>query len=109
MESWATSCSAALPHVLPKGGKLSIFRWQEREGGRQFHARYNVTDQCAVSIDPGLDADRSAANEFAEISCLSELNRQELEMRYAPAATEYDLLSRQEVIGLGDCLLRIPL
>jgi hypothetical protein len=108
MTSWAEACTAALPHVLPKGSRLAIFRWQERDGGRQFHARYLVTDQCAVMIDPGLDADRNTANEFAEISCLNEANRYELETRYATDATEYKLLSRHEIEGIGDCLPRGP-
>lgn len=108
MDSWAESCTTALPHILPHGAKVTVFRWQELQGGRQFHARYLVTDQCAVSVDPGLDADRNTANEFVEITYLNDAKRLELEARFAAGATEYALLSKHEVVGIGDCSVYSP-
>lgn len=103
-DSWKESCCDQLPHVLPAGARLAVFQWQERPSGRQFHARYAVTDRYAFLCDPGFDAGAYTGNEFAEFAYLGEMDRQELENRYAATSNAYKLLSRHDVVGTGACL-----
>jgi hypothetical protein len=43
--------------VIPQGMTVSIFRWRERDGGEDFHARFVLTDRGGVGIDAGLSAE----------------------------------------------------
>ena len=43
------------PSILPAGIELKVVRWNKRDGGREFHARYVLTELGGISFDPGLD------------------------------------------------------
>ena len=43
--------------VIPDGMAISIFRWREKKGGEDFHARYVFTDKGGIGIDAGLSAE----------------------------------------------------
>lgn len=44
-----------LPQILPAGIELKIVRWNQRTGGREFHARHLLTELGGLMLDPGLD------------------------------------------------------
>jgi hypothetical protein len=105
MAKWKRHCCEELPHVLPQGARLTIYRWQERIDGPDFHARFVLSDRCGTLVERGLDADLSTSSDFTTMSFLGELDRVELEARFAESATVYDLISKHEVLGIGDCLV----
>ena len=43
--------------VIPRGMSVSIYRWREKEGGADFHARYLLTDRGGMRVDAGLSAE----------------------------------------------------
>ena len=43
--------------VIPDGMTVSIFRWKEKDGGEDFHARYLLTDRGGIRIDAGFSAE----------------------------------------------------
>lgn len=45
--------------VIPDGMKLAIYRWQEKNGGEDFHARYLLTDKGGIRVDAGFSAEGS--------------------------------------------------
>ena len=48
---------AKFQDVIPDGMKLTIYRWRERVGGEDFHARYLLTDKGGIRIDAGFSAE----------------------------------------------------
>ena len=44
-------------NVIPDGMAVSIFRWRERQGGEDFHARFVLTDKGGIGVDAGLSAE----------------------------------------------------
>jgi hypothetical protein len=42
--------------VIPAGMTISIYRWREKAGGADFHARYLVTDR-GIRVDAGFSAE----------------------------------------------------
>ena len=36
---------------------VTIYRWRERDGGADFHARYLLTDKGGIRIDAGFSAE----------------------------------------------------
>ena len=43
--------------VIPADLKLTIYRWREKGGGEDFHARYLLTDKGGIRIDAGFSAE----------------------------------------------------
>lgn len=43
--------------VIPAGMKLVIYRWLEKSGGEDFHARYLLTDKGGIRVDAGFSAE----------------------------------------------------
>lgn len=62
------ACERALPGELPKGCRLKLVRWEEKEGGEKFHARYILTDIGGIRIETGLD--EGEAGETTDVSLL---------------------------------------
>jgi hypothetical protein len=106
-EKWRKNCMEELPHVLPKGRAFTIHRWQEKPDGEDFHARYILTDKCALLVDPGLDASHSTANSTTKLTLLGEVDRVRILAKFTPPATNYTHLSELQVIGIGDCLPQV--
>lgn len=44
-----------LPQIIPRGKKMRIFIWKQRELGEKLHNRYILTEVCGVSFGIGLD------------------------------------------------------
>jgi hypothetical protein len=43
--------------VIPAGMTISIYRWREKSGGADFHARYLLTDKGGIRVDAGFSAE----------------------------------------------------
>jgi hypothetical protein len=43
--------------VIPQGMTVTIYRWREKDGGADFHARYLLTDRGGIKIDAGFSAE----------------------------------------------------
>jgi hypothetical protein len=43
--------------VIPNGMTVTLYRWREKVGGEDFHARYLLTDRGGVRIDAGFSAE----------------------------------------------------
>jgi hypothetical protein len=43
--------------IIPAGMKISLFRWREKTGGADFHARYLLTDRGGIRVDAGFSAE----------------------------------------------------
>jgi hypothetical protein len=43
--------------VIPTGMTVTIYRWREKNGGADFHARYLLTDRGGIRIDAGFSAE----------------------------------------------------
>jgi hypothetical protein len=39
--------------VIPEGMTITLYRWREKDGGADFHARYLLTDRGGMRIDAG--------------------------------------------------------
>lgn len=48
-------CKKHLPRCIPKSMSMTIFIWDKHPNGDEMHARYVMTDKCAIHIDSGLD------------------------------------------------------
>jgi hypothetical protein len=53
----AREAPSKFARVIPDGMALTIFRWRERDGGADFHARYLLTDKGGIGIDAGFSAE----------------------------------------------------
>jgi hypothetical protein len=43
--------------VIPNGMTIILYRWREKAGGEDFHARYLLTDRGGVRVDAGFSAE----------------------------------------------------
>jgi hypothetical protein len=43
--------------VIPPGMTVTIYRWREKPGSADFHARYLLTDRGGIRIDAGFSAE----------------------------------------------------
>jgi len=79
------------PGVVPNGMSVSIFCWQERAGGADFHARYLLTEKGGIGIDAGFSAE--GGHQTTDMHLMSfDLSQQRL-ASFARAATDYDLVA----------------
>jgi len=44
-----------LPQIIPRGKKMRVFIWKQREQGEKLHNRYILTEACGVLFGIGLD------------------------------------------------------
>lgn len=44
-------------NVIPAGMTVTIYRWREKNGGADFHARYLLTDKGGIRVDAGFSAE----------------------------------------------------
>lgn len=42
--------------VIPDGMTISLYRWKQKPGGNDFHARYLLTDRGGIHVDAGFQA-----------------------------------------------------
>jgi hypothetical protein len=55
--------------ILPAGTSITLFAWNERDGGEDFHARYLLTDIGGISVDAGFSAD--GAHQTVQLALLN--------------------------------------
>ena len=61
--------------VIPEGMTITLYRWREKAGGEDFHARYLLTDRGGMRIDAGFSAE--GGHQTTDISLMSfELSQQ---------------------------------
>ncbi len=65
------------PVINQWGHKFEVFLWRNRPGGKTFHDRYLITDQCGVRAPGGLDFVEDASK--ANISSWSLLEPEEIQ------------------------------
>lgn len=66
-----TACQDKLPSIIPDGFSVTFIRWKERQGGKDFHARYILTERGGVLIENGLDDDDDDGGKFTSVVLLS--------------------------------------
>jgi hypothetical protein len=54
------SAKAKFGKVIPEGMTVTIYRWREKTGGADFHARYLLTDRGGIRVDAGFSAEGGA-------------------------------------------------
>jgi hypothetical protein len=86
------------PGVIPKGMKLTIFCWRQKEGGEDFHARYLLTDRGGIAVDAGFSAEGN--HESTDMRLMSYDLSQDKLKTFARGATYYDLVG--PVIRVAD-------
>lgn len=55
VDQFVSACQARLPRLIPKGVRLRVQLWAEKNGGERLHARYLMTDRGAILVESGLD------------------------------------------------------
>ena len=61
-----------LPLIIPRGKKMRIFIWKQRELGEKLHNRYILTEVCGVFFGIGLDkADDLETREIDSVTLIS--------------------------------------
>ncbi len=101
---WEKQCTIELPELLPMNSSLSIHLWELKDGQRQFHDRNIATDECAMIVDPGLDASKHTAHEVFEVTFLGTQDKDELLERFEEKKSPYKLVTKKIVKGTGECL-----
>lgn len=101
-EEFAQYCNNELPQILPTRVELRLVRWQQRPGGREFHARFILTEIGGVQFDPGLDAGKRG--EQTKINLLTDLAYHQEWQKYQrdgidPNQTTYSFLDEVVVVG----------
>lgn len=99
-------CNRKLPQLLPIGTKLRLIRWNQRSDGREFHARYIVTERGGISFDPGLDT--GGVGELTTLSLLEpERSKQvwrdfEFDSSGAPLPSTYEFSDETVIDGTSE-------
>jgi hypothetical protein len=78
------------PGVIPVGLTVTLFCWQEKIGGEDFHARYLLTDKGGIRIDAGFSAHGS--HQTTDMQLMSYKLSQEKLAFYARTSTVYQLV-----------------
>jgi hypothetical protein len=76
--------------VIPDGMTITIYRWRQKQGGEDFHARYLLTDRGGIRVDAGFSAEGGSENTDMSLMdiALSQVKRSALDR----AATVYELV-----------------
>jgi len=82
--------SNVFPGVIPAGLTVTLFCWQERVGGADFHARYLLTDKGGIGIDAGFSAE--GAHQTTDMHLMSYSLSQEKLAHFARASSTYQLV-----------------
>jgi hypothetical protein len=78
------------PSVVPKGMKVTIFCWRQKDDGEDFHARYLLSDRGGIAIDAGFSAEGN--HQRTDMHLMSYDLSQEKLKTFARGATFYDLV-----------------
>ena len=92
---------AKLPRIIPRGEKMSVFIWKQRERGQKLHNRYILTEVCGVLFGTGLDqSDDPEAMETDDVELLdgSLLDSRWKQYKGSPAAFD-SVVKPFELVG----------
>lgn len=72
---------------------MKFFRWKEKPGGEEFHARYILTELGGIRFDVGLDdADDPVSQQTTDVAALDvETHRQRFK-EFHPASETFSLV-----------------
>jgi hypothetical protein len=62
-----SECQNKIAPLIPKDFSVKFIRWKERLGGKDFHARYILTDRGGVWIENGLDDDSDEGGKITPV------------------------------------------
>ena len=65
-------CQKWLPNITPKGMKVRLVQWRQKNGGEKFHNRFILTDKGGVMFGVGLDDSDGADGETDDVTLLDE-------------------------------------
>jgi len=84
------------PLIVADEHRFRVFLWKALPRSEVMHARFILTDQCAVSIPDGLDCRIHSHANRTYWSLLSEEARQQLLQDYDPSMSPFKLLGDRE-------------
>lgn len=61
-------CDRCLAEVIPAGIEMKLFRWLDKAGGEDMHARYILTERGGIRVDWGLD--KGSKGQTTDVSLL---------------------------------------
>ena len=77
---------------LPPGFQLSFYRWTEKPGGEEFHARYILTELGGLRFDVGLDdADDAQSLQTTDVAVVDPETYRQRRSEYHPGSQAFDL------------------
>lgn len=76
--------------VIPLGMTVSIYRWRQKNGGADFHARYLLTDRGGLRVDAGFSTD--AAGQKTDMSFMDFNLAQQRRKEFNRDAQVYELI-----------------
>jgi hypothetical protein len=83
--------------VIPNGKVVTIYRWQEIDGGTDFHARYLLTDKGGIAIDAGFSAE--GGHQTTDMHLMSSELAQAKVKALARGSRDYDLIEPVMCVG----------
>jgi hypothetical protein len=96
-EFFKSECQIRLPRVIPRGLRVRLVRWSQRNGGEILHNRYILTDIGGVSFEVGLDD--GATGQTDEVKLL-EADIYNLRWKqYGSAQPAFDLVDELTIEG----------
>jgi len=79
---------------LSHNQKLKIYRWNQRTGGKRFHARYILTNFGGIRIDSGIDeaydARSGSTNQDTEVSLIDQNVYEKMWERFTDPSRDFD-------------------
>jgi hypothetical protein len=76
--------------IIPDGLEVTIFCWQEKAGGVDFHARYLLTEKGGIGVDAGFSAE--GGHQTTDMYLMSFDLSQEKVGAFTRGAPDYDLV-----------------
>jgi hypothetical protein len=76
--------------VIPAGMMLTLFRWREKPGGQDLHARYLLTETGGIRVDAGFSAE--GEHQTTDVSLMDFELSQQCRARLRAAATTFELV-----------------
>jgi len=87
-----------LPPLIPKGSRLTLYRWQRTPNGPDLHARYILTENGGVRFDHGLDEGRHS-DDTTDIALLDHQENLSCRRQFERDRSPYDLVDQFRVDG----------
>jgi hypothetical protein len=76
--------------VIPPGMTVTIYRWRQKPGGADFHARYLLTDRGGMRVDAGFSAE--GGHQRTDLSLMDFALSQEKRAGFERDAGVYELV-----------------